>query len=89
MPVPARVGAHAYTLAVVHLLMTVCTKYPTGLIPVVSFRLHGAVELVVGVVLVIVGFLLFEATTRVFHRSMGGIILLTWLLTDYKAIEPA
>lgn len=73
----------SYALAAIHLLMTVTTAFPLGAVAVVPFRLHGTVELVVGVVLVAAAFLLFEGTARTFYLVMGLVILAVWAATDY------
>ncbi len=79
----------AYLLAGVHLLMTVLTDFPLGMARVVPFRLHGMVELAVGLVLILLAFVLFEGTGRMFYASMGAVILLVWFLTDYGASRTA
>ena len=79
----------AYVLAGVHLLMTLGTAFPLGVARVVPFRLHGVVEMVVGVVLVLLGFALFAGLARAFYLVVGLVILGVWLLTDYTAPAPA
>lgn len=81
-------GATAYTLAVVHLMMTILTAFSTGFIRVIPFHLHGYVELVVGLMLAVgpwvAGNFLTE-TDQLFFSVMGGVILLIWLMTTYKS----
>src|SRR5512141_2209184 len=40
------VAAVAWGLAVVHLLMTLLTRFPLGLVKLIPFPIHGAVEFV-------------------------------------------
>ncbi len=77
----------AYVLAGVHLLMTVCTAFPLGLVDVLPFRLHGTVELVVAVALIVLPWVLSGvfAGAQVLYTVVGGVILVVWLLTDYRA----
>ncbi len=75
----------SYLLAGIHLLMTVLTAFPLGLASVVPFSLHGTVELVVGVVLAVLAFALFEGAATSFFLVMGLLILLVWALTDYRS----
>lgn len=75
----------SYLLAAVHLLMTVVTAFPLGVVMKVPFRVHGAVELVVGIALVALGALLFGGVAQVFYLVMGVVILAVWATTDYKA----
>ena len=74
----------SYLLAAVHLLMTVLTAFPLGVVLKIPFRLHGTVELVVGVVLVALALLLFDGTERAFTLAMGLVILAVWAATDYE-----
>lgn len=82
-----------YVLAVIHLLLTLLTAFGPGLVSVVPFRLHGMVELVVSIVLIVLPWLLGFAsvvTARYFFVVMGVVIFLVWLLTAYTpARRPA
>ena len=76
----------AYILAVVHLAMTLLTKFsPTARRPV-PLSLHGAVEAIVGVVLIVLPWLLkWSGTPRIFYIAAGAVILLVWGLSQYRA----
>ena len=56
------VAIFTYALAIVHLTLTLLTDFSAGLLKVISLPLHGMIELVVGVVLIILGFTLFKDT---------------------------
>ena len=77
----------SYLLAGVHLLMTVLSNMPLGLLKLVPIRLHGLVELIVGPSLI--GLALFAPTlvagAESFFAVAGIAIFLVWLLTDYHA----
>lgn len=78
----------AYTLAVVHLLMTIFTNFSMGLIKIIPFNVHGFVELAVGVVLVAAPWLLadfFSYTDQLFYTFFGIVILAIRFMTDYKS----
>ena len=75
----------SYLLAAVHLLMTVLTDFPLAVLPKLPFRLHGAVELVVGLALAVLAFVLFDGVARTFYLVMGAVILAVWATTDYRA----
>ena len=79
----------AYTLAVVHLLVTVITAFPLGIVQLLSLPLHGAIELVVSFALIalpwIFGFA-SDLAARNFFIAAGVLIFAVWLVTDYKAI---
>ncbi|MGH9166809.1 MAG: hypothetical protein ACRD02_03115 [Acidimicrobiia bacterium] len=75
----------AYLLAVVHLAMTLLTRFPMGFREVVPLALHGLVEVGVGVVLSLIGLLAFGGEAQIFYMLVGLVIVLVWLLTDYRA----
>jgi hypothetical protein len=80
----------AYALAGIHLTMTLLTAFPLGLIKLVPLRLHGVVEIVVGVSLVVAPWVLattldLGGTGRVFYTAFGAVLIAVWLITDYSA----
>jgi hypothetical protein len=82
-----RPAAISYTLAVVHLLMVLATRYPMGLWKTIPFFAHGIVELIVGVFLMILPS--FDgygpgSPARRFYLAMGAAILIIWALTAYR-----
>jgi hypothetical protein len=84
-------AAIAYTLAIVHLLMTLLTRFPMGRWKVIPFPVHGIVELIVGVALLILpsyaGYFPGSPARR-FYLAMGALILIVWALTAYGAAKP-
>jgi hypothetical protein len=78
----------SYSLAGVHLLVTLLTDFPVGALKIIPFPIHGWIELVVAPTLVacpwVLGFS-SDQTATVFYIVFGGIVFLTWLITDYKA----
>jgi hypothetical protein len=77
-----------YALAVVHLILTILTKYPVGVFKVIPRTLHGSIEFIVGVVLIVLAYTVFKdnANGKLFYVIFGTVVLLTWLVTDYKGI---
>jgi hypothetical protein len=77
----------AYTLAGVHLALTLLTAFPLGLIKIVPMVIHGWLELVVSLALVplpwILGFS-SDVPARSFYIGAGGVIFLVWLVTGYR-----
>ena len=77
-----------WALAVVHLLLTVLTRFPAGIVKIVRFPLHGAIELVVGLLLIILPWLANFSKgllSRNFFVATGALILVIWFLTAYRA----
>jgi len=76
----------SYLLAIVHLVLTLITAFPLGFVKAVPFKLHGVVELVVAVLLVLLPWLLNFASipaARNFYIGAGIVIFIVWLVTDY------
>lgn len=76
-----------YVLAAVHLLLTLVTRFPLGVVKLLGFPLHGAIELVVSLLLIILpwlaGFSRGVLSTR-FFVAFGLLLFVIWLLTDYR-----
>lgn len=77
-----------YVLGIVHLLLTVLTDYSMGVVKVIPLAVHGVIEFVVGVVLIALAYTFFndDAAGKLYYVIFGTIVLLTWLVTDYKGI---
>ena len=81
-------GTFVYILAGIHLAMTLITDFPLGATKLLPFRIHGWVERVVGPVLILLPFVLgFDATARGFYITVGIVIILVGLFTDYSRTE--
>jgi hypothetical protein len=82
----------SYALAGVHLLMTLLTDFPAGVVKVIPIVLHQWVERIVGPALIILAFIPLNGATqnaRIFFGIMGVIILAVERLTAYRSItEP-
>ncbi|HEX4383336.1 MAG TPA: hypothetical protein VH083_10315 [Myxococcales bacterium] len=80
----------AYLLAGIHLLMTVLTDFPLGAVKLVPLKLHGLVEIVVGVSLLVLPWALASmvelgANGRYFYSAFGAVLIVVWAVTDYAA----
>jgi hypothetical protein len=81
-------AALSYTLAGIHLLMTLLTDFPAGIIKAIPIVLHQWVERIVGPVLVILAFSMTKAV-RAFFAAMGIIIFAVERLTAYRSTTAA
>lgn len=82
---PAR--SLAYAIGVVHILLSLITRMPLGVLKTLPFRLHGGVELLVAILLFALPWLANFAQgvhSRNFFWFMGLIVFVTWLVTDYR-----
>jgi hypothetical protein len=85
-------AALSYALAGIHLLMTLLTDFPAGVIKVIPIALHQWVERIVGPVLIILAFVLMTKETqiaRAFFVAMGVIIFAVERLTAYRSTTAA
>jgi hypothetical protein len=77
----------AYTLAVVHLALTLATDFPLGRIRLVPLKIHGFIELIVSIALLLLPWILQFSNVpiaRNFYVVMGGLIFAVWLITAYS-----
>jgi hypothetical protein len=78
-----------YLLAVVQGGMSLLTAYPLGVAKVIPFTVHGTIEVITSVALVIIPFLGFSDMVRArnFFIGSGIALFLVWLTTNYQAAE--
>lgn len=77
----------AYGLAAVHLAVTLATDFPSGVVKIIPFTLHGWIERLVGPLLVLIPFILGfsdQEAARNFYVFIGIVIIAVGLLTDYE-----
>ena len=77
-----------YILAAVHLVLTLTTAFPLGILKLIPFTVHGALELVVSIFLVSAPFVLGfadQSSAKIFFIASGILVFLVYLVTDYKA----
>jgi peptidoglycan/LPS O-acetylase OafA/YrhL len=82
----------AWTFAALHLILVLITRYPLGRFPIVPFWVHGVVEMVVGVFLLLVpviGGYGPGSPGRRFYTIVGAFVLVVWALTAYRERERA
>ena len=77
----------AYALAGIHLLLTVATDFPPGVVKLVPLPVHGGIEFAVSLLLPALPWLLrfaADPTARNLYVGAGAAIFVTWLITDYR-----
>lgn len=84
-------AALCYVLAILQLGMSMMTSYPLGMTKVIPFTLHGFIELLSAVGLVLAPYL-FDFWEVVPARNVfiafGVALFGVWMTTDYKAAMP-
>jgi len=79
-------AAICWGLALVHLLVTLATRFPARASGAIAFVAHGVLELVVSIFLVASSWIFGFAPgspARYFFVTAGAALFLVWLLTDY------
>lgn len=80
-----------YVVAAAYLVLTLLTAYPLGVVKVIPFSLHGGIELLSGIALValpwILGFANSDAIARNLYVASGAALFVLWLVTDYRTVE--
>jgi len=77
----------AYGLAAVHLIVTLTSDFPFGVVKIIPFTVHGWIERIVGPTLIAVPFVLGfteDEVARNFYVAVGVVIILIGVLTDYQ-----
>ena len=82
-------AALSYALAGIHMLMTLLTDFPAGVIKVIPIVLHQWVERIVGPLLIILALVSMTEAARAFFVAMGVIIFAVERLTAYRSTTAA
>ncbi len=80
----------SYALAVIHLILTLTTAFPYGILKLIPFTVHRALEVVVSILLVLAPWIFgfaAEDNAKMFYIGSGILIFIVYLTTDYKAAE--
>jgi len=80
-------AAISYSLAGIHLALTLLTDFPLGLVKVIPLKWHGVIELIVAPCLVALPFVLSltaEPAALYFYAANGVVLFIVWCLTDYS-----
>ena len=77
-----------YLTAGFQFLLSIFTVYQWGIIRLISFPVHGGIELVAGFLLLLLALFFRHAANMMgfyFYLSMAAIYLIVFLLTDYRS----
>jgi hypothetical protein len=85
-----RQATMAYVLAAAIFILSVLTRYPLGVLKLLRFPLHGAVELTIALMILILPWLANFARgihSRNFYVLIGLVMLTIWFMTDFRGIR--
>jgi hypothetical protein len=80
----------AYLAAALLFLLAVFTRYPLGIMKRIGLAVHGFVELVLAVCLIVApwyGNFMNGVLSRNFYWTMGLLMLVLWFLTDFRGMR--
>ncbi|MBA2659435.1 MAG: hypothetical protein H0U72_07785 [Nitrosospira sp.] len=80
----------AYVIAGVHLMVTITSDFPFGVVKLIPFTIHGWIERLVGPSLIALPFIFGfadEETARNFYIAVGLVVIVLGFITDYQAAE--
>lgn len=83
-----RAATFSTMIGVAFLLLAIITRTPAGFFKTLPFSVHGAIELFIAVLLVILPWLAAFASgvkSRNYFLFMGLIVGMLWLVTDFRA----
>jgi hypothetical protein len=80
------IARYTYALAFACLLLTILTNYSYGLFRVIPLQLHGLIELLMGIGLVVISYTLlrYDERARPFYLFFGIFVLIVFAFTDYN-----
>lgn len=85
-----RQATFAYILAIALLVLTLLTRHPLGVLKVVRFSLHGAVELLLIAILFALPWMadfVRGVHSRNFYLGIAVLMLAIWLMTDFRGLR--
>lgn len=87
--IPGDIAGYVYALGFIHLLLTATTDYTSGIFKFVPFKIHGYIELVVGVALVVLAFTYFayDERDKPFILGLGISLLIIFIFSDYNEAD--
>ena len=80
-------SAISYCLAAIHLIVTLTSDFPFGVVKFIPFNVHGWIERLVGPLLIAIPFILGftdEEAAKNFYIGMGVVVIAIGMLTDYQ-----
>lgn len=80
----------AYLLAAVLFVLTIFTRFPLGVVKSIRFPVHGAVELILALLLLVLPWIANFSRgvlSRNFYVAMGILMLLVWGMTDFRGMR--
>jgi len=78
-----------YVLAIVHLILTLLTDFPLGAFKIIPLKLHGLIEIVVSIALIVVAVWFRSSGDNVsfyYYLIFAFILFIVWTTSEYKSV---
>jgi hypothetical protein len=78
-----------YILAIVHLILTLFTDFPPGVFKIIPLKLHGLIEIVVSIGLIVVAVWFRSSGDNVsfyYYLIFAIILFIVWTTSEYKSV---
>jgi hypothetical protein len=78
-----------YVLAIVHLILTLLTDFPPGVFKIIPLKLHGLIEIVVSIALIVVAVWFRSSGDNVsfyYYLIFAIILFIVWTTSEYKSV---
>jgi hypothetical protein len=85
-----RQATFAYMLAAALFLLTIATRFPLGVFKSVNFAVHGAIELMLAVLLLVLPWIAGFSRgvlSRNFYIAIAVLMIAVWALTDFRGVR--
>lgn len=88
VPLSGGAAVVAYALAIVHLVVTLVTKFPGASNRPLPLKAHGALETIVGIALIVLPFAAgWTDRSRPFYLVAGAVILVVGAISHYEVAQ--
>ena len=77
-----------YVLAIVHLVLTLLTDFPSGVFKVVPLKIHGLIEIIVSIALIAIAVWFRRSGDNVsfyYYLIFAVILFIVWTTSEYKS----
>ncbi|PTS93733.1 hypothetical protein DBR11_24740 [Pedobacter sp. HMWF019] len=83
---PSLTSRITYTLAEIHLVITLCTNFQFGIFKIIPFKTLGKIQLMISIILMTIALHLSaeeDHGAQLFYLSVATVIFITWRFIPY------
>ena len=80
------IAGYTYALGFAFLMLTILTHYSFGVFKFIPLKVHGIIEFVISVGLIVISYTLlqYDERARPFFLGFGVVLLIIYICTDYS-----